>query len=59
MLNNEKFPNFFLNVYLFLRERQTEHEWERGRERGTHRIRSRLQAPSCQHRAHAWLKLMN
>ena len=40
-------------------ERATEHEWGRGRERErererhthTHRIPSRLQAPSCQHRA--------
>ena len=40
---------FFFNVYLFLSE--TEHEWGRGRERGRHRIRSGLQALSCQHRA--------
>ena len=33
----------------FLRETETEYEWVRGRERGRHRIRSRLQAPSCQH----------
>ena len=33
------------------RERETECEWERGRERGRHRIWSRLQALSCQHRA--------
>ena len=32
----------------FLRERETEHEWQKGRERGRHRIRSRLQALSCQ-----------
>ena len=24
---------FFLNVYLFLRQRETEHDWGRGRER--------------------------
>ena len=36
--------------YLFLRQRETEHEQGRGRERGRHRIWSRLQAPSCQHR---------
>ena len=42
---------FFLNVYLFLRQRETEGEWGRGRERGRHRIRSRLQALSCQHSA--------
>ena len=41
----------FFNVYLFLRQRETEHEWGRVRERGRHRIRSRLQALSCQHRA--------
>ena len=45
------FLNFFFNVYLFLRQRETEHEWGRVRERGRHRIRSRLQALSCQHRA--------
>ena len=39
------------NVYLFLKERETEHEQGRSRERGRHRIRSRLQALSCQHRA--------
>ena len=40
------------NVYLFLREtdRKTELEQGRGREWGRHRIRSRLQALSCQHR---------
>ena len=49
---------FFLKknvIYLFLMfihfwERETECKWERGRERGRHRIESRLQAPSCQHR---------
>ena len=30
----------FLNVYLFLRETDTEHEQGRGRERGRHRIRA-------------------
>ena len=40
------------NVYLFFeRETKTEHEWGKGRERGRYRIRSRLQVPSCQHRA--------
>ena len=29
---------FFFNVYLFLGQRETEHEWGRGRERGRHRI---------------------
>ena len=41
----------FLCLYLFLRQRETEHERGRGRKRGRHRIRSGLQAPSCQHRA--------
>ena len=41
----------FFNVYLFLRETGTEHEWGRGRERGRHRIWSRLPARSCQDRA--------
>ena len=46
-----KIKKNFFNVYLFLRQRETEHEWERVRERGRHRIWSRLQALSCQHRA--------
>ena len=45
------FFNILMFIYLFLRERETGHEWGRGRERGRHRILSRLQAPSCQHRA--------
>ena len=45
------FQIFFFNVYLFLRQRETEHERGRARERGRHRIWSRLQALSCQHRA--------
>ena len=40
---------FFILFYLFLRE--TKYELGRCRERGRHRIRSRLQALSCQHRA--------
>ena len=36
---------------MFISEIETEHEWVRGRERGRHRIRSRLLALSCQHRA--------
>ena len=40
---------YFLKVYLLIFE--IEHRLGRGRERGRHRIRSRLQAPSCQHRA--------
>ena len=42
---------FFFNVYLFLGQRETEHERARGRERGRHRIRNRLQALSHQPRA--------
>ena len=41
---------FFFNVYLFLGQRETEHEWGRGREGGRHRIWNSLQALSCQHR---------
>ena len=50
---------FVLKVYLFFegeREREREHE-QKGRERGRHRIGSRLQALSCQHRARQGLKL--
>ena len=35
---------------MFIFEREREHEQGRGRERGRHRIWSRLQAMSCQHR---------
>ena len=41
---------FFFNIYLFLGQRETEHERGRGRERGRHRIGNRLQAPSQQPR---------
>ena len=42
---------FFLHfIYFWERERETELKWGRGRERGGHRIWSRLQALSCQHR---------
>ena len=34
-----------------MKDRETEHEQGRGRERGRQRIQSRLQALSCQHRA--------
>ena len=43
--------NFFFNVYLFLGQRETEHERGRGRERGRHRIGNRLQALSHKPRA--------
>ena len=42
--------NFFL-TFIHFWESETEHEWRRGRERGRHRIWSRLQALSHQHRA--------
>ena len=42
---------FYSFTYLFLKDRETEHEWGMDRERGRHRIWSRPQAPSCQHRA--------
>ena len=45
------FKKIFFNVYLFLRQRETEHEWGRGRKRGRHRIRNRPQALSHQPRA--------
>ena len=41
---------FLMFIFERERERETEHEWRRGRERGRHRIQSRLQALSCQHR---------
>ena len=45
------FKNFFLTfIYFWDRERQSMNG-VRVRERGRHRIGSRLQAPSCQHRA--------
>ena len=46
------FLKFFFSVfYLFLGQRETEHERRRGSERGRHRIENRLQAPSHQPRA--------
>ena len=42
---------FFFNIYLFLRQRETEHEWGEGQREGDTEFGSRLQAPSCQHRA--------
>ena len=55
--NSSLIYSLFKNVYLFLRTRERErkreraHKKGRGRERGRHRILSRLQALSCQHRA--------
>ena len=45
------FLTFFLHLFIFDRQRETEHKWGRGRDRRRHWIRSRLQALSCQHRA--------
>ena len=45
------------NVYLFLRDR--EHEQGRSRQRGRHRIQSRLQALSSEHRAPRGPELTN
>ena len=42
------FFNFFFTFIYFW---ETEHKWGRGRDRRRHRLPSRLQAPSCQHRA--------
>ena len=44
---------FFLQMFIFERERERQAECQclRGTERGSHRIQSRLQALSCQHRA--------
>ena len=40
-------------MFIFERERESTCvcKWGKGRERGRHRIRNRLQALSCQHRA--------
>ena len=42
---------FFFNIYLFWGQRETQHEWGRGRERGRHRVGSRLQTLSHRPRA--------
>ena len=60
MEKNGSFPNsslfHFSNFYLFLRERKKQNVSRGEAERGRHRIWSRLQALSCQHRAwcRAW-----
>ena len=55
LLPLHNFRYIFFNVYLFSRGRKAECDrgWRVGeqRERDTHRIQSRLQALSCQHRA--------
>ena len=45
------FLSFLMFIFERERETETEHKQGRGRERGRHRIWSRLQALSCQHRA--------
>ena len=47
--NQKNSLHIFFNVYFW--DRETEHEWGRGREGGRRRIWSRFQALSCQHRA--------
>ena len=42
---------FFTSIYFWETERETEHKNRKGREIGRHRMGSRLQAMSCQHRA--------
>ena len=42
---------FLIYIYFWERDRQTKHEQGKDRDRGRHRIQSRLQALSCQHRA--------
>ena len=51
--------DLFLNVDLFLSERDRVQAGEGQRKRETHKIQTRLQAVSCQHRAHAGLALTN
>ena len=48
-LELKNFNNFLM--FIFERERERESEREGGRERGIHRVWSRLQALSCPHRA--------
>ena len=47
-LRNWRVRKDFFLMFIFVGERQ--HEWGKNRERGRHRIWSRLQALSCQHR---------
>ena len=55
ILNSGFFFNFLRYLIIFEREKERERERERenqgGAERGRYRIQSRLQVPSCQHRA--------
>ena len=48
---------FFKHLFIFERQRETEHMTGRGRERGRHRTQSRLQTLGCQPRARrgAWI----
>ena len=45
------FFKIFWRLFIIEKQRETEHEHGRGQELGRHRIWSRLQALSCQHRA--------
>ena len=45
----ESFFFCFKLLFSFVRQRETEHQWGRSRERGRHRIRGMFQALSCQH----------
>ena len=60
MLNRLSHPDapFFL-MFIYFWRRETEHKQGRDRERGRHRIWSRLQALSCQQKTDTWLELMN
>ena len=42
---------FFFNRLFIVERKSTHAKWRRGKERGRHEIRSRLEALSCQHRA--------
>ena len=44
-------------MFIYFRERKTESMSGGGAERGRHRLRSRLQALTCQHRANVGLDL--
>ena len=47
---------FFFLMFIYFWERETECKQGRSRKRGRHRIQSRLQDPSCQHRARGGAK---
>ena len=49
--DTESETKFFKHIFFIFETERTEHEQGRGREREGDRIRSRLQALSCQNRA--------